>query len=105
MSAHVHGELILRRRGDGSPQGVNGLAIPRSTHHCMEWDRLPSSIRKPGHTALWRHSQENMVCCAPEFLASKTKIATVRYDAMRDINVSATIQSSQTLACPYPDQT
>ena len=90
-------------------QWVNWLAIPCSTHHCTKWDRLSSCVRQPGHTALRRHSQETVVCCVPKFVFPKSKItkivATIWCVAMPDISVCATFQSSQTLECPYPDQT
>ena len=107
ISANVHGKFVLASR-DGYPQGINKLTIPCSTHHCTKWDRLPRCVRQPGHTALRRHRQENVVSCMCEVFASKWKITLVASAwrlASTDIHITATFQSSQTPSVPYCNQT
>ena len=97
ISNDIHRKYIFASGGH-HPQHVTGVSIPPTTHQGTQWDRLSNCVRRPGHTAPWRHRQDDMVCCVPDSFAIKPKIAQVvatRCVAMPNINVSVTIQPSQ----------
>ena len=76
MSDDVHIKFIFAR-GDGFLQNVNWVAIPPTTHYDTQWDRLSDCVRQPGHTAPWRHRQDDMVCCVPDSFAIEHKISQI----------------------------